>query len=472
MRIKSLLKGNTLLNSAIWYTVGTFLLKGINFFTTPIFTNLLSTEEFGIITIYSTWSAIFAIIVGLSMNGTIGSAKANLDDKEYNEYLSSTLFLGTISFAIICIVSLLFKNELANIFGLKSSLILILLFESFFAFVINYVIAVFTFDRNHKAFLFTSAISTIINVSASVLLILSMNNERYLGRIYGGAIATIVIGVILYIKIILKGRTFINIKYWRFALPIAIPLILHNLSHLVLNQADKIMLQKYTNDDIVGIYSYTYTIGALINTIQIALNSAWMPWYFEKLKEKNSEEIKKVSAIYIGIFTVLTSMFILGTPEIVKILSPESYWSGIGLLPIIIAGYYFVFLYTFPSNFQFYMKKTNFIAMGTIVSAIINIIINYIFIKKIGMYAAALSTLIAYIVLFAMHFIIVKFKFRHADFPFLYNLLGVFVIIIISCIFYIFLNNMFVRWGVIFLIICVCAYLGLKYLKRNSIDKN
>ena len=85
MRIKSLLKGNTLLNSAIWYTVGTFLLKGINFFTTPIFTNLLSTEEFGIITIYSTWSAIFAIIVGLSMNGTIGSAKANLGDKEYNE---------------------------------------------------------------------------------------------------------------------------------------------------------------------------------------------------------------------------------------------------------------------------------------------------------------------------------------------------------------------------------------------------
>lgn len=466
MKIKSLLKGNTLLNSALWYTIGTFLLKGINFFTTPIFTNLLSTDEFGIITIYSTWSAIFSIIVGLSMNGTIGSAKANLNDKEYKEYLSSTLFLGTISFAMICIVSLIFKNELANIFGLKSSLILILLFESFFAFVINYVTAVFTFNRNYKAFLFTSAISTIINVIASVLLILSMSSERYLGRIYGGAIATVVIGVVLYIKIILKGRKLISISYWKFALPIAIPLILHNLSHLILNQADKIMLQKYTNDDVVGIYSYTYTIGALINTIQSALNSAWMPWYFEKLKEKNTDEIKKVSAIYIGIFTVLTSMFILGSPEIVKMLSPKSYWSGIALLPIIIVGYYFVFLYTFPSNFQFYIKKTKFIAMGTIISAIVNIIINYILIQKIGMYAAALSTLISYIVLFGLHFAIVKYKFKHSDFPFSYNLLGIFAIILVSVIFYVFINSLLIRWGVILVIMFACICLSLKYIKN------
>ena len=298
-----------------------------------------------------------------------------------------------------------------------------------------------------------------------------MNSEKYLGRIYGGAIATVVIGVILYIRIILKGKKLISLEYWKFSLPIAIPLIFHNLSHLVLNQADKVMLQKYTNDDIVGIYGYTYTIGALINTIQIALNSAWMPWYFEKLNENSKKEIKEVAAIYIGIFTVLTSMFILGSPEIIKILSPKSYWSGIALLPIIIVGYYFVFLYTFPSNYQFYMKKTKFIATGTIIAAIINVIINYIYIPKIGMYAAALSTLIAYVVLFGMHFIIVKFKFKHSDFPFLYNVYGILAIIIITFIFYAFLDNLFVRWGVILLIMCACIYYVFRYLKSYRVEK-
>ena len=85
MSIKSWLKGNSLLNSAIWYTVGTFILKGVNFFTIPIFTRLLSTEDYGVVTIYSTWSAIFAIIVGIGINSTVGSARANLEVDEYKE---------------------------------------------------------------------------------------------------------------------------------------------------------------------------------------------------------------------------------------------------------------------------------------------------------------------------------------------------------------------------------------------------
>ncbi len=86
------------------------------------------------------------------------------------------------------------------------------------------------------------------------------------------------------------------------------------------------MLQKVT----------TYTIGALINTIQLALNSAWLPWYYDTLKSGNKKEMKRVSAIYISVFTALTVMFILGVPELVKLFSPKTYWSGIPLLPIII----------------------------------------------------------------------------------------------------------------------------------------
>ena len=89
MNIKKILKSNSMVNSAIWYTVGSFVLKGVNFFTVPIFTSLLTTAEMGKITIYSTWGSIVAILVGLGIDGTVGSAKANLKDEEYTEYLSS-----------------------------------------------------------------------------------------------------------------------------------------------------------------------------------------------------------------------------------------------------------------------------------------------------------------------------------------------------------------------------------------------
>ena len=468
MNIKQWLRNNSLLNSALWYTVGTFILKGVNFFTTPIFSRLLSPDDYGVVRIYSLWVAIVSVLIGMGINGTIGSAKANLEEKEYNEYLSSTLFLGTISFLIVIVLTYIFRMPLEGIIGLNSYIIILLVFESFFSFVISFVSATFTFERNHKLYLLTSTATTIINICVSILLIISIDNDKFAGKIIGGAVATVIVGVMLYIKTIAKGKKLISLKHWRFCLPIALPLILHNLSHLVLNQADTLMLQKFTNDSVVGVYGMVYTIAAIINVIQLALNSAWMPWYFETLKANNRKEMKKVSAIYIAIFTALTSMFILGAAEVVKIFTDNEYWTGIPTMPIIILGYYFVFLYTFPANYQFYIKQTRFIAIGTVIAAISNIVINLILIPRLGMYGAALATLIAYIILFFMHYLIVKIKYKHNDFSFIYNIIGIGCVSGSTIISYIFSDYFIIRWLVIGVIIVVILLLVVKNIRGTT----
>lgn len=453
MKIKKLLKSNSVVNSAIWYTFGSFFLKGVNFFTVPIFTELLTTVEMGRVTIYSTWGAIVAILVGIGIEGTVGSAKANLKDEEYREYLSSSLTLATISFLIMLVLGLCFKNQLSTIMGLQPGLIMVLLIQSFFSFVISFVLSTYTFDRDHTKYLGVSFLSTILNIILSISLILSMNDDKYLGRILGWAISTILIGLILYIKVIVKGKVYINTKYWRFCIPIALPLIFHNLSHLLLNQSDILMLEKFTDESTVGIYGVLYMIGSIINIIQIAINGAWLPWYYEGLKKGNRRELKEKSKLYIIIFTILTVMFMLGVPEVIKIFTDREYWSGISLVYIVIMGYYFVYLYTFPANFQFYSKQTKFIAIGTITAAVVNIIFNYFLIQYIGMYGAAFGTLISYIVLFSMHFLIVKYKFKHQDFPFLYNIYGIVVVVIAWGMSYILLDYFVIRWGIILIIL-------------------
>lgn len=466
MNIKELLKKNSMINSAIWYTLGSFFLKGVNFFTMPIFINLLTTAEMGKVTVYSTWGAVVAILVSLGIEGTVGSAKANLKEEEYTEYLSSVLVLATVSFIIMFILSIIFRNKLIELMGLDTSLILILLIQSFFSFVISFVLATFTFDRNHKAYLSISCLSTILNIVLSISIILSLNNDKYLGRIYGWAISTIVIGVILYIKIILKGKTYISLKYWKFCLPIALPLIFHNLSHLLLNQADILMLEKFTTESIVGIYGVLYTIGSIINIIQIAINGAWVPWYYEALKKGDKEGLRDKSVKYIIIFTLLTVMFMLGVPEVIKLFSSREYWSGIPLVYIVIMGYYFVYLYTFPANFQFYSKETKFIALGTITAALINVVFNFILIPYIGMYGAAIATLLSYVVLFSMHFTIVKYKFKHQDFPFKYNLYAIAVVLLTWGVSYIFLNNFIIRWGIIVILLVLSGNIVIKEIKK------
>ncbi|ASW43552.1 lipopolysaccharide biosynthesis protein [Clostridium isatidis] len=468
MSIKELLKKNTLVNSALWYTIGSFVLKGVNFLTVPVFTELLTTTEMGKVTVYSTWNAIAVILVGLGIEGTVGVAKANLKEKEYPEYLSSSLILATFSFVVMFILINIFKKQLLVLTGLEAGLLFLLLTQSFFSFVTSFVLSTYTFARKYKAYLGVSFLSTILNIVLSISIILSMDSNRYLGRIFGWAIATIAIGFVLYIKVILEGKTYINLKYWKFCLPVALPLIVHNLSHLLLNQSDILMLEEFTTESIVGVYGILYTIGSIINIIQVAVNGAWVPWYYEALKKGDKEDLRKKSSIYIILFTLLTVMFTLGVPEVIKLFASEEYWPGIPLVFIIIMGYYFVYLYTFPANFQFYSKNTKFIAMGTITAAIVNIIFNYFLIQYFGMYGAAIATLIAYIVLFFMHFCIVKFKLKHQDYPFIYNIYGISAVALAWGISYVFLNAFIVRWSIIIILLVISVKVGIKEIKKIS----
>ncbi|MGL5765495.1 MAG: lipopolysaccharide biosynthesis protein, partial [Sarcina sp.] len=287
----------------------------------------------------------------------------------------------------------------------------------------------------------------------------------------GTFISVVFIALFLYIKELRNGKVFFSKKYWLFCLPIAIPIIFHNLSHLVLNQADRLMLDKLVGDSATGIYSFTYNIGIILNIVNMSINSAWVAWYFDALKDKLFSEIKSMVKNYIVIFTIITGLFLLGAPELVKILSAKTYWGGINLLPIIILGYYFVFLYTFAVNYEFYSKKTKFIALGTIIAAIINIVINVIYIPKIGMYAAAISTLIAYIVLFLMHEFIVRIVLKHKDFPFYYYLLSIAVIGIVTIVSYIFIEYLLIRWAIIIICLILCGIIGYKEFKKYEKKK-
>lgn len=469
MNLKSILTKNKLINASLLYTIGSFFIRGINFFTVPIFTHLLTPLDYGVTNIYATWSGIFSIFIGMGINGTIGTAKANLNENEFKEYLSSTMFLSTIIFGVSLILSILLKSELSKTLGLNSNVVIVLVINSFFNFVINFISSKYTFDQEPIKYLKVSFVLTFFNILLSIILVDLMISNKYLGRIYGGAIVTTIIGIILYFKIIMEGKILISKKYWGFCLPIAIPIIFHNLSHLVLNQADRIMLQKFTDDVSVGIYSFTYNIGVILNIINMSINSAWVAWYFDSLKNKSYKDIKEKAKIYIVIFTILTIMFLLGSQEFIKILSPIEYWDGIKLLPLIILGYYFVFLYTFGVNYEFYKNKTIFIATGTIMAAIVNIGVNFILIPKIGMSGAAISTLSAYFILFIMHEFIVRVIFKHKDFPFIYYIYSIISIIVGTIITYILSNNFIIRWIIIIVIFIISVVAVIKLYKNKKV---
>ncbi|MGL5458402.1 MAG: lipopolysaccharide biosynthesis protein, partial [Cetobacterium sp.] len=330
---------NKLLKNGLFYTVGGLLLQGVNFFTLPIFTRLLSVESFGIVSIYNTWLSILAIFICFQSHGSVGNAKIYYSKKEFEEYISNTIILSSIIFIFWMCITYIFKEKISYLLNLSTNIIWIMLIQSFFNTIIILKTTIYIFEENPKEKIIVSFINIFFNILFSIFFIKYFyQSDTYLGRILGGALPSIILGIYFYISIVRKKTPQLNLKHWKFCLILTIPLIFHSLSHIVLNSSDRIMLEKFKGFEVTGLYSFIYNFGMIISMIYGAINSAWVPWYYENMKKNNHEIIKKYSKEYLKFFTLLCIGFLMLSPEVVKCISPERYWSGLKILPIILLG--------------------------------------------------------------------------------------------------------------------------------------
>lgn len=452
------------IKAGMWYTFGNFFIKGIAFITIPIFTRLLSTSDYGIINVYNTWLGIFTIILSLNLYSVAGRAKYEFKDS-YNQFLSSVLFLSTIVFLFFSFLIILLKHLSLNFLGLQPTLIYILLIQSYFSFVQQYYLSKLRFNYHYKSYMFISVISSVSVIILSIFLIVAFKSEKYLGRIYGGFIVILILGIILYFKLIIDGKKLIDFKFWKYALAFSVPLIPHSLSGIILAQFDRIMINKFIGASEAGIYSFAYNLGLIVSVIWVSFNNAWSPWFYENMEKKDFENINKKLKYYIIFFSSIIFIIIFISPEIVKIMSSRNYWDGLSLVPIIMASYFFVFLYSLFVNIEFYYKKTHFISLGTILSATLNIILNYIMIPRYGYVAAAWTTFISYVFYFMYNYVIVKFILKKQIYKIKYIHYSILFIILTILIFNLFQNFWIIRYLIVFL----AAIILIKTMKKGKL---
>lgn len=407
------MKKNTLNNVnivAFFNILGPVVLNGISFFTIPIFTAILGTANYGMYTIYNTWVNTFSILVSLQVFGSIGVASVRMTGKEKTEYYSSILSLIVISFILCSTVCLLGMPFVVKYLGLPKEMIIVMLCHSLGMAFVNFATVKYTYEKkSHHTFLISVAVA-ISGVVLSLLLLKSglFTHDLYFARAYGTAIPYIVLGTVIAIVFYIQGKKMYSFQNWKFCLTLCLPMVFHALSQLILAQVDKVMLKGMMSDEVVGIYSFTYSFAHIMNIIYCAFNNTWVPFYYEDTKENRIQEIKTRSKNYIFVFTALSSGFVLLAPDVIKLFAGEEFWEGISLIPIFVLANYMIFLYSFPVNYEFYHKKSIHIAIGTSSAAIINCVLNYFLIPYCGMAGAAYATLIAYCLLWIFHHLVSK----------------------------------------------------------------
>lgn len=394
------------------YMFSSILVSGLSFLTMPIFTRILSTEEMGIVTTFSSWQTILSAIVTLSLGSASYSVAMVEFKEERDKYDSAVLTLSCLSCVFFLLVYLCFQHAWNALLGLNSNLIIIMFASFFVTPAMTFWMSRQRYEFKYRPLLIVSISSAIISTASSVAFVLIERNNGSIDlgtvKILGKMIPELLISACLYMLIMHNGRCFVSRKYWVFSLKLSIPLIVHSLSKHILDTSDRIMIDHFWGKSEVGIYGVLYTISTLSIIVWSAINASLIPVMFDKLHNNQGKDINNIIKPLILVYGILSCFLSLLSPEIVHIIAPEEYYSAIYIMPPIASGIFLTSLYTIFGNYLTFYKKTNLIMISTFFAALINVVLNYIFIPLYGSIAASYTTLIAYVFLAIFQFFSAK----------------------------------------------------------------
>lgn len=463
------IRNNTIAKVSI-YVVGAFFTQGLTFITLPIFSKLMSPADYGLYSSYSFWVAIVGIILGLQMSSSIGNAVIDFGKEKIYTYVSTAIGVGGITFGVLFIITLVFQHPLSNVFEIKEVALLIGVIQSFFIYCLNCMIATLRFIEKPIQYIMLTILNAVVNIGLSIILLYyCICTNLYMGRVFSSLTAAIISGGISILLICKRGHKFFDVSYMKYGLVISIPLIFHSLAGLIFARVDQMILLKTLNSSSAGIYSYSNSIGQIISVIYTAINQAFVPWYYIKMKNGEKDKIIKVGKLYIDFFTVLVIGVMMAIPEVIIHFSDEKYYLAVGIVPILFIAYFINFLYTFPVNYEFYLKKTMYIAGGTIISMFFNLILDILLIPIWGEMGAAFATLISYFLLFLFHFVIAKQLIGEYEFKIGFFIQNIIIVMFFLAVYYFCINRMGLRYmmilgGSIF-------YIGKYFRKSHSKNK-
>lgn len=437
------------------YFIGNIFNKGIAFLTVPIFTRILSTSDYGIVTTYNSWIGILSMILGFALHMSVRMAAVDYKEK-LDDFMSSIILFTTLTSLVITG----FTVGVIKLFNLDGNILLVVIcmLQAYAAATIEdystYLMMKYQYKSRTALMILPNLLSVILSI---VVIKFVLESNLYIGRIVPTALITFAFGVGIALVVFRKGKIRIEKEYIKYAMAISAPLILHGIALNILSQSDRIMITSLADSSQTGIYSLIYNFSMIATVITTTLEGVWVPWFINKLKDERRDRINTIAKDYIHLMTYAMVALTLVAPEIVKIIANKSYWEGISIIPPVILANYIIFAYSLYVNIEHFHKKTPYITLNTIIAAVSNIILNFIFIPKYGYVAAAYTTLVSYLISFILHARYAK-KLEPQLYPLKQFIKPLSELVVITVIFYIFMDKGWIRWGIMILYLIVVFF--------------
>lgn len=383
-------------------TISEFGSKLLSFILIPLYTSILTTSEYGIYDICSTTLSLITPLLTLD----IASAVLRFSlDKNADKGNVFTIGLKNIGKAILIFTIFNCFNKIFDTIPTFSNYALYL--EIMYISQLTYSLLT-QFARGLEAIKDISIAGIINSITLLSLNILFLVNIKlgldgyFLANCLAYVVPTIYLAIRLNIKkYVVKVDNELFLK--QQMLGYSKPLIFKDMSWWVINASDRYVVTWLCGSAANGIYSVSYKIPSVLNVVQSIFNQAWTISSIKEFENNNSKFYSNIYEIYNCGIVLICSILITADKVIAKILFAESFYSAWEYAPFLMISVVFGSMSGILSGILSAAKESSVMAKSVLIGAITNVVLNILFVLKLGPIGAAIATLICYVIVWCMN---------------------------------------------------------------------
>lgn len=397
------------LSSSIVYLISNILNAIIPFSLLPILTRLLSTSEYGQVSIFQTWVTAFTIVVGLNVAPAVARKYYDngMDNVKIEEYTIGAIQIVGVSYCLVSLSVVLGWGVFESIIKIPLKWLLFASMTTAAGVVINLQLAQWQMGNKPVSYAVMQVGQSLMNMVISLIFV-GLLKLGAAGRIDGILVSSIMFcGIALIISLRRGGAKILSWKplVIRELLTYGVPLIPHVAGGFLLSSVDRLVLNSRLSLSEVGVYAVAMQLTLSLNLVFDAINKAYVPWLFNKLK--SNQEIEKIiivryTYIWFVVIMIFASTGFLTGPWLLRLVAGSKYSGGGVVIGWLVLGQGLSGMYLMVTNYLFYSKRTGLLSSITLASGGINLILLMLLVPLLGIRGAGIAFTSAMAIEFAL----------------------------------------------------------------------
>ena len=417
----------TLGKQSLIYGIGTILTRIVTFLLLPLYTNVFTTTEYGVVSLAYAFIGFTVMLYRYGMDSALLKYYIDAEGQDKKTVFTTIFSIQTITSLVFSSLLFLAAGILAPIFlggeykQLMQLVAIILVFDALWMLPMLILRA----NEKPRQYILLSLLNVIILMVFNIYLVVYMG-LGITGVLIGNIIAS---GALLLATTPIIIRNFslkaISSSVLREVLKFGLPFFPAGIFTMIMELSDRYLLDWLADTSAVGLYSAGNKLGMFGLLLVMGFSMGWTPYFLKTGKNTDAPQVfARVSTYFLGLvgfFIVIISIWVNQLVQI-KIGNAtffgEEFWLSAQVVPIILLGYYFFGLYVLQLPGVFITKKTKWVPLFRGIGATLTILVNILLIPVLGIIGAASAKAIAF---FGMSLSIFLFNKRHYPIPYLWR---------------------------------------------------